>query len=344
MNLNSKIINPVIYPRWDELLLSHPDYSFFHTSYWARVLSESYGYKPLYFTEINNGKLVTLIPLMEVNSILTGKRGVSLPFTDYCNLIINAVNNDLMGYLIDYGKGKNWKYIEMRGSGDFLNGAPSSSNYYRHILDLSRSEEQIFSNFRSSTKRNIKKAIREGVKVNIDNSLESIREFYRLNCMTRKDHGLPPQPYFFFKNIYNHIISENHGIVVSASFKGKIIAGAVYFHFGEKALYKYGASDRRYQHFRANNLIMWEAIKWYCQQGYKSFCFGKTEHDNKGLIQFKTGWGAKEKIIKYYKYDLKRESFVTQNSKVTGVHNRIFSKTPIPLLKIFGSLLYKHVG
>jgi len=48
-----------------------------------------------------------------------------------------------------------------------------------------------------------------------------------------------------------------------ASHKGKNIASAVYFHFGDKAIYKYGASDRKYQHLRANNLVMWEAIRWF---------------------------------------------------------------------------------
>lgn len=60
-----------------------------------------------------------------------------------------------------------------------------------------------------------------------------------------------------------------------ASFKGTIIAGAIYFHFGEKAVYKYGASDVKYQQLRPNNLVMWEAIRLYCQNGYKSFCFGR---------------------------------------------------------------------
>jgi hypothetical protein len=51
-----KILNLLTYPNWDDLLLAHEDYAFFHTSAWARVLSESYGYKPLYFTAIQNGR------------------------------------------------------------------------------------------------------------------------------------------------------------------------------------------------------------------------------------------------------------------------------------------------
>jgi len=63
---------------------------------------------------------------------------------------------------------------------------------------------------------------------------------------------------WIIKNIFDHVISRDHGDVVLASFNEKVIAGAVYFDFGEKAIFKYGASDRAYHHLRPNNLIMWE--------------------------------------------------------------------------------------
>ncbi|GAX61250.1 hypothetical protein SCALIN_C20_0027 [Candidatus Scalindua japonica] len=129
-----------------------------------------------------------------------------------------------------------------------------------------------------------------------------------------------------------------------ASYKKKIIAGAVYFHFGEKAIYKYGASDIQYQGFRPNNIVMWEAIKWYCRNGYQEFCFGKTNLEHKGLVRFKNGWGAAKHMIKYYKYDLKDNKFVKESSLVSGFHNKVFNKTPIPILKVFGNLFYKYMG
>ena len=61
-----------------------------------------------------------------------------------------------------------------------------SITYLGHTMDLDNGEEEVFSNFKDSTKRNIKKAIKEKVRVEIFNSLESIKEFYTLNCMTRK--------------------------------------------------------------------------------------------------------------------------------------------------------------
>ena len=341
-----QIINPITYPGWDELILSTPDYSFFHSSAWARVLFESYHYTPKYFTVIDHGQLLALIPVMEVNSFLTGRRGVSLPFTDYCKPIIpNGIPfQNVFEHIIENGKKCGWKSLELRSGNNLLPSTMPSITYLGHTLGLDNGEQEVFSNFRDSTKRNIKKAIKEKVSVEIFNSLESIKEFYTLNCMTRKQHGLPPQPFNFFKKIYDHVISRNLGFVILASYGGKNIAGAIYFHFGEKAVFKYGASDKKFQHLRANNLVMWEAIQWYSQNGYKNLCFGRTERENQGLIQFKSGWGTIEQQISYYRYDLKKGSFVSGSSKVTGFHNKIFRNIPIPLLKKVGSVLYKHIG
>ena len=342
---NLQIINPVDYPDWDKLILSTEKYTFFHSSVWAKVLSDAYKYKPLYFTELINGGITTLIPILEVNSLLTGKRGISLPFTDHCEPIINREDDFLsvIKLLNSYGKKSGWKYIELRG-GKVPPGIAPSSSYCVHTLDLAENAEEIFKTFRSSTKRNIKKAAKEGVAVRISTSANSIKEFYRLNCLTRKKHGLPPQPYYFFRKIFDHILSTDAGFVALASYHDKTIAASVYFHFGKKVIYKYGASDLNYQHLRANNLVMWEAIKWYCENGYENFSFGRTEPYNKGLLQFKAGWAGKQETLNYYKYDLLQDKFVNNQSKITGLHSKILTKMPLFLLRILGSVLYSHVG
>jgi len=346
MDLQLKIINPLLYTGWDELLLSTKTYSFFHSSAWARVLLESYKYKPIYFTLMDKKALLVLVPLMEVKSLFTGKRGVSLPFSDYCDPIIDGNINfqNVLDNILEYGRHRDWKFVEIRGGQDFLQDVSPFSCVYNHNLNLSQDEDKVFSNFRDSTKRNIKKAIREGVEINIYKSLESIKKFYQLNCITRKMHGLPPQPYCFFKKIYDFIISRNFGIVVLASHKKRAIAGAVFFHLGKKAIFKYGASSSAYLHLRPNNLVMWEGIKWYCKNGYKTLHFGRTEMENKGLRQFKAGWGTKENMIKYYRFDTKKAGVIKGSSGASRIQNRIFNKIPITLLKFIGSISYRHIG
>ena len=347
MKPSFEVINPIHYPSWDELLVCTSDCTIFHTSAWAKVLNEAYGYEPVYFSSIENGQLAALIPVMEVRSMVTGRRGVSLPFSDYSDPILapGMQLKDAIHTVQLFGKQRGWKFFELRDANDLSSDIEPSSCFYGHTVYLSPDDKKLFSSFRSSTKRNIRKAVQENVKTEISESLESLKEYYRLHCLTRKWYGLPPQPFYFFKKIHEHIISRKMGFIILASHERKNIAGAMYFHFGTAALYKYGASDRKYQHLRANNLVMWEAIKWYAQNGFKSFCFGRTDIDNPGLLQYKSGWGTREHLIRYYRYDLQKEFFVRQaSSQVNDSLNKILRKMPLPCLTLIGALSYRHIG
>jgi hypothetical protein len=343
--LTISILNPLEHPDWDALLLTSDRATFFHTTAWARVLVESYGYQPLYFTLIEGGKLAGLIPVMEIKSFLTGKRGVSLPFTDICHPFADtaATFQALMDGLREYGHRAGWKFIEFRGGSDFFNGAPNCAEHFAHILDLHGSEQGLFKSFRASTRRNIHKAEKEGVAVSLLHTRESLATFYHLHCGTRRWHGLPPQPWSFFEKIYDHVIVPHQGFVALGVHQGKPVAGAVYALYRDQALYKFGASDRNYQNLRANNLVMWEAIRWFCRNGFRSLDFGRTEPENEGLLQFKRGWGTKEGKVTYYRLNLRENAF-SAGSNDTRSSYPFFKILPLPVLRLAGRVLYRHVG
>jgi hypothetical protein len=341
-----QILNPTEYPGWDSLLENNKYLSFFASSAWAKVLQESYQYKPIYFVSFDKDQLVFLMPMMEVCSPLTGKRGVSLPFTDQCtpHALKREFLREATQNVIDYGEKAGWRYVEWRDGSYFPDEMPPSEVSYTHVLNLLPSEPDLFSSLRDSNRRNINKAISKGVSIKIGVSLELLDNFYRLICMTRKRHGLPPQPFSFFMNVYEDIFSQRKGIIVSALYSGKVVAASVFFHFGTNALFKYGASDIKYQDLRPNNLVMWEAIKWYKNQGIETLDLGRTESINHGLLRYKRAWGGAESSLKYYRYDIRKKSFVERRPKGNMLQSRLFVRLPLSILRLTGRILYKHFG
>lgn len=109
MSLHINFIDPVETKKWDKLILNYPEYSFFHTSSWAKVLLETYNFRPHYLTAEEDGILKAVLPLMEVNSWLTGSRAVSLPFSDYCEPLISSDVSfkEILNIVKDYCKKKN---------------------------------------------------------------------------------------------------------------------------------------------------------------------------------------------------------------------------------------------
>ncbi len=345
-NLKVEIINPLESAEWDNQITSHPEVTFFHSFMWAKILNATYGYRPDYLVVRDCNRIKALLPVMGIDSFLTGKRGVSLPFTDFCQPILGeeVEVDDIWNVLQVHGKQQKWKYFEVRG-GDGLRGKiPVFSSCYEQVLPLSENTQSVYSNFKESHKRNVKKAGKVGLEVSVDNSMEAVKKFYTLNLLTRKRHGLPPQPFSFFKNLYHVALKGGSANIFLANIDGKAVAGALCLHFCNKAIYKYGASDSQFQHLRPNNLVIWKAIEWYCQNGYEQFSFGRTDTSHTGLKKFKAGWGAHANVVNYYRYSFLGKEIVESVAKVDGWHTKIFSRMPLPLLKLIGAVLYKHVG
>jgi hypothetical protein len=344
-----RLENPLTQADWDARISGQSGISFFHGSAWAKVLAGTYGFAPRYFAVSRGQQLVALLPLMEVNSWLTGKRGVSLPFTDFCEPF--AAKGTSLGPVVkevlQYGRKCGWKHVEFRGFPGItshLPGAEPSVSFFTHQLKIFSDTDFLFARFESSCRRAIRKAQKSGLTIETAQSREALLDYYGLHCITRKDHGLPPQPLAFFLNIHQHVLSQNQGMIVTARHEGRPVASAMFFHAGPDVIYKFGASDAAGQELRANNLVMWEAIQWCARNGKSTLNFGRTSSSNDGLRRYKLGWTAVESEVRYHKYDLRQETFVGDRDDASGWHNRVFRALPTPMSRWAGSLLYRHMA
>lgn len=283
---------------------------------------------------------------MEVNSWLTGRRGVALPFTDECAPLAASAEafQALWDQARQFATQRNWKYLEFRGGAERLNEAKVAVRFHGHSLDLQGGESSLFHRFDPAVRRAIRKAEQNKLTIEISHSLAAVETFHRLLCKTRKRQGVPPQPFRFFRNIHRHVIEPKHGRVVLAHMGGKPIAGAIFIHAKKTAIFKYGASDGTFQHLRPNNLVMWNAIRLYAAEGYQTLDFGRTSLDNTGLRKFKLSWGAQERAVEYFRYDVRTGSFMTARDRSSGWYSIVFRNLPITLSRAFGAMFYNHAA
>lgn len=334
--------NPLEIENWDALIAPHKQATVFHSRSWARVLAETYGHTPLYVGGHSATEVISVLPLMEVRSPWTGRRGVSLPFSDFCDPL--APGPDLYSRAIALGRERQWKYLECRGDFSSWPNAKPSGRYWSHALGLQPGPGELFNRFSPAVRRAIRKAETLGLKLDFGNSLECSREFYSLHCLTRRRHGVPPQPYEFFQNITRYLLGVGHGFIVVARQETTPVAAAVFLHFGKQAVYKFGASHPLFQQSRPNNLVMWAAIRRLAEQGFDRLHFGRTSLDNEGLRRFKLGFGAEERALEYCRYDFRRNDFVQVADRAGAWHNHVFRLLPPGMLKLAGRLLYPHLS
>jgi len=296
-------IDPVSDPAWDKIVSRHPEATIFHTSAWARVLAETYGYKPFYFADASNVQPAALC-VFEVDSWLTGRRGIALPFTDECAPLTNGSYSfdALFSHAVELAGEHQWKSIEIRDAV----GKPESTSlsFYSHALDLTPGTEALFALLDGSTRRAVRKAEKAGISVSIENG-EALNEYFRLHCLTRKKHGLPPQPFRFFESIYRHIIAAGQGFVALAWLNGRAVAGQMFFTRERAGLYKFGASNPEYDSLRPNNLLMWKMIGHLGESGIRTLDFGRTSLQRGAApIQAQLGHPGKNRSL--YQMGLRR--------------------------------------
>jgi hypothetical protein len=344
-SLEMRICDPVRNPGWDHLVALHRDAGCFHTSAWAKVLHQTYNHHPFYLRFSRGHRLAALIPLMEVRSRFTGCRGVCLPFSDTCEpLIFDPDALDLVrDRLVRFARERGWRYLEIRGDKSFQSTSDSATKFYGHTLDLRHRVDELANRFDGAVRRAIRKAERSNVSVLVGRNRQAIDDFYRLHVQTRRRHGLPAQPASFFLNIYEHIIKPGLGFIVLARRGSRPIAAAVFFRFGKNAVYKYGASDKRFQEFRANNLVMWQGIQLLARTGVEKLHFGRTNCENDGLRRFKLSWNTQEETIDYFRVDPSGRPCLTPIRRDAGLHKRIFGRLPLVFNRLAGSILYPHL-
>jgi hypothetical protein len=339
------VVDPTRDLRWAELMTRHPRHSVFFLPAWARILSESCGYTPFYLTSTTLGGASSCIPIMEVPGF-TGRRGVALPFSDECGPLVAdpGAGKDLMEKILELGHARCWRTLEVRGGGVHLGANRTSSTYYGHALNLDSGDGALFKRFNSSVRTAIRKAEMAHVAVEVSASPQAVAEFYRLYCMTRRRHGVPAQPLAFFEAIQRHLLAARMGFVVLAKVRGVGAAAALFLNNDQNAIFKYGASDERFQNTRAGNLVMWTGIQQCIRRGAQCLNFGRTSRANEGLRRFKLGWGTDEYLIEYARYDFGKSRFVPGKDPAVGWYNPLFRAAPVWFTRLAGRLFLKHWG
>jgi len=341
-------IDPLKDPRWGKFLDGHPRASVFHTVAWLGALSRTYGYQPVGYTTSGPGQdLQNGIVFCSVDSWLTGRRLVSLPFSDHCELLIDepADLHDLLKALQRQSAEENWRYIDIR---PFRSLDPNATffqeteTYCIHQLDLSPDVDTVFRNFhKDSIQRKIRRAQREGLTEQAGRSESLLDIFYRLQLLTRRRHQLPPQPRNWFRNL---IDSFGDALKIRVAFKDKQPVAAILTLCHKQTLvYKYGCSDARFNNLGGMHLLFWGSIQDANRCGLRTFDLGRSDIENKGLITFKDRWGAGRATITYARYSSGPAQPPGADWKLR-IAKQIFAHAPDSFLSAAGNIFYKHMG
>jgi len=344
-------LDPLRDSRWERLVQRHASGSVFHSTGWLQALRDTYGYESVVYTttppdrELDNG-----LVLCRVRSWLTGGRLVSVPFSDHCEPLVDDAEElaVLITSLAESLQREGLKYFELRpmrsteSTGQPYQALSESGSYYFQSVDLRPDLDTLFRSFhKSCVQRKIHRAEREHLGYEEGRSDDLLKKFYKLMALTRRRHGLPPQPLLWFRNL---ILTLKDKVTIRVASKdGQPIASILTISYKHSLVYKYGGSDSKFHNLGGMALVFWKAIQDGKRLGAVEYDLGRSERDNEGLISFKENWAAKITPLTYYRYPAQM-ALRNDSSWSTRVVNQAFSRMPIPVLVAIGRTLYRHIG
>lgn len=156
-----------------------------------------------------------------------------------------------------------------------------------------KTEDEIFKEFHSKTRYNIRLAMKKGVTIRVGNR-EDIAEFEKLMEITGKRDNFPIRTKEYFEEIYD-VLGKDNVRFLFAEYEGKPIAAVLDFLYGDKVWYMYGASSNEYRNLMSTYLLQWEGIKWALENkcnyyDFRGICAIDENTKNEGLYRFKKGF------------------------------------------------------
>lgn len=344
MRLNE--IDPLRDCRWIDLTEQCPRSSLFHTPRWLEALRGTYGYEPVVFTDAGPREpLRNALLFCHVNSWLTGRRLVSLPFSDHCEPLVEAP--EALVSLLESLKslvGKECRYIELRprGTAFDVEGFVTSSVFWSHSIDLRPELPEIFGRLhKNHAQRAIRKAARSGLTLEVGRSAALLADFFILHTMARRRHGAPVQPFRWFRNL---VASFGDQLTIYMARQERQPAAAILTVAHKKSLvFKYGGSNRAYNRYGGTPHLFWQAIKDAKAQGLTDFDLGRSDVDNEGLLAFKDHLGARRARLEYYRYAVQPLDSGRQRW-VAALARALYSRAPKSIQTRLGGRLYRHFG
>ncbi len=283
-------------------------FPFFQSWEWGEV-QKKLGYTIFRIGVYEEKKLVAICQIVDIPA----KRGhylhlrhgpVLLPFRQ-------DVFDTVVGYIKKVARQKGASFIRMSPTvpKEFVNFEMLRKKGFRDaplhnmdaeicwVLELNKPEEELLKAMRKTHRYLIRKAEGMDIKIIRTKNISELDPFIKLySALSHRKHFVPHRG---VKEELEEFGKEDKELLLLASYKGKIISGALVAFTGNTAIYRHGASDATYRDIPASYLLQWEAIKEAKKKGKTLYNFwgiassDEPSHPWHGLTLFKTGFGGK---------------------------------------------------
>jgi lipid II:glycine glycyltransferase (peptidoglycan interpeptide bridge formation enzyme) len=343
-----KILKNEEYNEWDEFVYNHKYGSIYHTTHWMNIIKKSFNASPVVFIK-KNERIHAGLPFLFHSNFILGSKMISISSAQACNPLVSSKEdiNSILSFIKEYAAKKKINQLEIKVDQEFE--YPIENLYTGHdefctfILPLNKPYEEIIKSYHNSCiMRPLKKAIKNNLEIIIGSSFEDVKSFYNLYKRMRKENGLFPQPFNFFKTIWEELKPFDMCTIIHAMYDGKIISSVFNLMYKNTYSYEYGATDKAFIHLNPSHYLLDYSIKEASRLNFCFFDFGRTELTNTGLMDFKKRWGTQKLNLRYY-YSGAESKYFKDKKGIKDLIPKIIHLLPEPIYTAAGNLVYRII-
>ena len=360
-------VNPLTDPRWEALVVAHPDGLIYHHPTWLQALAFEQDQEPLSLAyESEEHDLLGILPLFHTRGLpfrrdtaRIGERLSSLPRTPVAGPLAtdDAVTRALLEAAVARADALNGCRLEIKSGSPGL--ARLSENLtpvaWRkgYVLALPEDPDRVrFGDSRNHSRVRwaVNYATRAGVNLRPAESFGDVRAWYSLYLETMRWHCLPPRSLQFFRALWDLMRNRDYmRLVLAERYEGgrrHLLAGSIFLRFGRTVFYAFNGRHLQDLALHPNDMIQWHAIHDAALDKFQIYDFGEVPTGNDGLHRFKRKWGATTSQLYRYYYPAPRETVDGSDANdrfVRRLANRYWKAVPLALTAVVGDLVYQYL-
>lgn len=327
---------------WDDFVLRSSRAAPYHLLGWREAIVGTYGYRSHYLVAKANGRLVGVLPLIEIRSRLLGDALTSLPggvcaeTPQAAEVLVEAAAARAHALGVDY--------LALRDTLDPV--APGLTTVNQHavfVLEVPSGPDQVLAALPSNMRRQVRQGLNRGVQVTAGQA--DLWDFYHMFARFTRDVGTPIFSAGFLERVADAL--ADHWMVVCIRHSGRVIGGGFQILLGDTVWGLWGGALRESLKLRPNHLLVWGCLCYAAEHGFGRLNFGRSQIGS-GQYEFKRQWGGTAFPLYQHFQPLRRRSVPNVlvgagPSRTQRLFVGAWRRLPVPLASWLGPRVRQHI-
>lgn len=335
--------DPMEARQWDEFVARNEQATSDHLWGWRRILSESFGYRPIYLGAIEGDRLTGILPLFLIPRGFRRVALSSIPFGNYGGICADSKEAALA--LLHEAKEllhrEKADYLELRHQVPLPDKTLQPQRLYnRFRLPLTGDPEIHFRQLNSTSRKRITRSVHTGLRLVVSRDVGLL---YPIHLHTFRRLGSPCFPRRYFELILEEFPGSTE--IYFVVFQNLHIAYHLNLFFKNSLVSQLGGSLAHFQKHNPMYFLYWCEIQEGCARGLKELDRCRSRPDS-GSAEHKRWLRMVEEPLGY-QYYLPNGNGLPQRNPSNPKYQwliRTWQHLPIPLTQLIGPRVVRYLA